>query len=142
MKKLGQWALTIFMYMLLYTGAEEALWPMIAHFRHMDWHPPAWLDIVMSSFLFPLLVAFLLAGTLRQRSPGSFPWPLLFAPLVLMAMTKYMADAFYPPFWTEFSSLLIASGAQGISACLGWFLHDSLVGRRPRTNDELPAVTA
>jgi hypothetical protein len=34
------WLLVIAVYTLLYMGANEGLWPMIAHYRHTDWQVP------------------------------------------------------------------------------------------------------
>ena len=107
------------MYILVYTGANQVFWPMVSHFHHTDWQVPGVVDGAVSSVLFPLLTAYLLAATLRERSS---PWPFLFAPLLAMLVTKYVTDSFYPPFWSESLSLVAAGAIQGVSAWAGWFL--------------------
>lgn len=126
MKIVAQWALAILMYMLMYTGAEEGLWPMVAHFHHHDWQMPNAIEMIVGAVLLPFTVALLLTATSRLRLS---PWPFLMAPLLLTTLSKYLADAFYPPFWTEVSEDLIVGGIQGTSACAGWFLYDRLSRR-------------
>jgi len=128
-KTASQWILTIFVYVLLYTGANEALWPLLAHFHHNDWHMPGIVDGAISSVLFPLFLAYLLAATSRRQLLGSSPWPFLIAPVILMAATKYVADAFYPPLWKEFLSLLVGGTVQGLCAWAGWFLYQRWANR-------------
>jgi len=123
MKKMGQWALTVFIYTLLYEGANDGLWPMIEHFQHHDWQMPGMVDGAISSVLLPFLAAYLLASTSRQQVLGSSPWPFLLAPFMLLVSAKYLADAFYPPFWSEFLSDAGVGAIQGASAMAGWFLH-------------------
>lgn len=127
MTSLGQWALVTVMYILLYTGANEGLWPLVAHFRHHDGHVPNLVDIGISSVLFPLLIGYLLAATLRWRPSA---WCFLLAPALLMVAAKYMSDALYPPFWSEFLSLLAAGAIQGVSAWTGWFLYQRWAFRK------------
>jgi hypothetical protein len=127
MKTAGQWALATVMYILLYAGAEEGIWPLVSHFHHHDSQMPNILERVVGAFLLPLVIAFLFAATSRLRLS---PWPFLFAPFLLIVLNKYLADAFYPPFWTEFSSLLMAGGIQGASAWTGWFLYQRCALRK------------
>jgi hypothetical protein len=134
----GQWALAAAMYMLLYSGANDVLWPLLGHFHHVDWHVPALVDGAISSVLLPSLIAFLLTATLRVHPS---PWPFLIAPVLLMAAMKYAGDAFYPPYRSEFLSLLVAGAIQGASAWSGWFLHTRMSRREQRVDrgDELHA---
>lgn len=120
-KQIGeQWGLAAGMYILLYAGANDVLWPLIGHFHHVDWQMPALLDGAVSSVLLPCLIAYLLTATLRERPS---PWPFLIAPVVLMAGMKYARDAFYPPYRQELLSLLAAGAIQGATAWAGWFLY-------------------
>jgi hypothetical protein len=128
MKTLKRWALAITMYALLYVGADRGLWPMIAHFRHSDWQAPNWVDAGISSFLIPLGVACLLVAAMRRELQESFPWPLMVAPLLVMSLTKYAGDAFYPPYSTELLALAAAGAAQAASVWAGWFLSRRLSG--------------
>jgi len=118
-----RWILVIVIYVLLYLGADTGLWPMIGHFHHHDMKMPGFLDAVLSSVVLPLLLAIFLASIAREDFLGKSGWPLLFAPLVLSLISKYLADAFYPPFWSEFLSILGASAIQGVSAIAGWFIY-------------------
>ena len=129
MKTLGRGVLAILIYVLVYIGADRGLWPLIAHFRHPDWQLPNWMDIGVSSVLIPMSVAFLLAAALRDELQESFPWPLLLAPFMLLSLTKYAGDAFYPPYATEVLTLLLAGAAQAVSVWVGWFLWRLLSGR-------------
>jgi len=129
MKTLGHWVLAILIYVLVYIGADRGLWPLIAHFRHPDWQLPNWMDIGVSSLLIPLSVTFLLAAALRDELQESFPWPLLLAPFMLLSLTKYAGDAFYPPYSTEVLTLLAAGAAQAVSVWVGWLLWRQLSGR-------------
>jgi hypothetical protein len=122
-KRVGQAALLTMMYVLLYLGANDGLWPLFAHFHHHDWQIPALVNGAISSVILPLLVAYLLAAIQRRGGLVSFPWVLIFAPSALLLFAKYAADALYPPFWTEASSLLLVGGIQGVSAVAGWFLY-------------------
>lgn len=129
MKTLGRGVLAILIYALIYIGADRGLWPLIAHFRHSDWQLPNWIDMGVSSFLIPLSVAFLLTAALRDELQGSFPWSLLVAPFMLLSLTKYAGDAFYPPYATEVVTLIAAGAAQAVSIWVGWFLWRQLRGR-------------
>src|SRR5436309_3795892 len=111
LKVSGKWAWQAVMYILMYTGVNQFFWPMVAHFRHNDWQVPGMLDAALSSVVFPFLLAYFLATTLRERSS---PWPFLVAPLLAMVVTKYVTDSFYPPFWSESLSLLGAGAVQGV----------------------------
>lgn len=108
------------MYILIYAGANDVLWPLICHFHHPDWQVPALLDGAISSVLLPCLIAYLLTATLRKQPS---PWPFLIAPVLLMAGIKYAEDAFYPPYLHEVVSLLAAGAIQGATAWAGWFLY-------------------
>jgi hypothetical protein len=130
MKTIGRWVLVIVIYILLYAGADQGVWPLIANFRHHDWQMPKWLDMGVSSLLLPMVIACLIACTLRRDLQEHFPWPLLLAPFVLMTLTKYMGDAFYTPYSTEFLTLLAAGIAQATSVWVGWFLWHQLTRER------------
>lgn len=127
----GRWGLTAGMYILLYAGANNVLWPLIGHFHHVDWQVPALLDGAVSSVLLPFLIAYLLTATLRERQS---PWPFLIAPLLLMAGAKYAEDAFYPPYRSEILSLLVAGATQGVAALAGWFLYTRWTRGHSKTN--------
>ena len=128
MKIARRWMLLFLLYALLDLGAHEGLWPMLMHFRHMDWQVPNWVDGLVNWFLIPLGVASLLAISLRGELKESRPWPLLIAPLLLMILTKYVGDAFYPPFTTEVLTLLVAGFAQALVVWCGWYLGFRLGG--------------
>jgi hypothetical protein len=147
MKTIARWVLVIVIYMLLYIGADQGLWPLLRHFRHHDWQVPNWVDMGVSSGFLPFAIACLLASALRRELQESFPWPLLVAPLALMTLTKYIGDAFYPPYATEFLTLFAASIAQAVSVYAGWFLwhrfsghgiHPYRAPRLPKNQHSIP----
>ena len=135
--------LLIVIYALLYAGADRGLWPMIMHFHHNDWQAPNWVDMGVSSLLIPLTLACLLGAILRRELQESHPWPLLLAPFVVMTLTKYVGDAFYPPYTTELLTLLAAGAGQAASVWVGWYLWHRLSGNEyasaPRTEAPRPA---
>jgi len=121
MKVLAVWLIVIGIYLLLYEGLREGLWPMIANFRHMDWRIPALVDGFMGSVVIPLIVGCLIAGALRQRLSGS-PWPVLLAPVIMIVVLGYTSDSFYPPWWNEALARLASGAVQGVFAWAGWFI--------------------
>jgi uncharacterized membrane protein AbrB (regulator of aidB expression) len=127
----GRWILVIVVYMLLYTGVEEGLWPVITNFHHMDWKVPGVVDGIVGSVLAPFVAGILIGGTLRQEFSGS-PWPVLMAPLVVIAVLGYASSSFYPPWWNEALARLAGGAVQGAFAWCGWFLYRRLSGRRSR----------
>lgn len=140
MKTTWQWVLTIVVYMLLYSGANDIILPALEHFHHNEWRMPSVIDGPISSGLLPLALAYLIAAISRRDSVGSSPWPFLFAPVILIAGAKYMAEAFYPPFLDEFLATAAVGGIQGLCACGGWFLYKLWSGRkgvRSKMNVEL-----
>jgi hypothetical protein len=120
MKTAREVLLAIVGYGLLYLGANDGLWPRVAHFHHHEWQPSALLDGAISSVLLPFLIAGLLSAICRRRTLGAFGWSLVAAPLALLLVMKYVVDALYAPFWTESLSLLVVGAIQGASAFAGW----------------------
>ena len=59
---------------------------------------------------------------LRRKLQEFLPGPLLQAPFVLMTLTKYVGDAFYPAYSTELLTLIAAGLAQATSVWARWFL--------------------
>lgn len=116
-------------YALMYLGANDGLWPLIAHFHHHDSQIPAIADSAISSVVLPLVVAYMLAALRRSDKSGYFPVALLLIPMTLLLLGKYLADALYPPWWSQASSILLAGAVQGISALAGWFLYGYLKGK-------------
>ena len=98
MKGVGRWTLLIALYALSDLGSHEGVWPMLMHFRHTDWQVPDWIDGVVNWIAIPFGVAFLLTVSVSNELKKSLPWPLLLAPFVLMTLSKYVRDAFYPPY--------------------------------------------
>lgn len=94
---------------------------MIAHFRHMDWKVPAFVEVVVSSVLGPFIVGCLIGGALRRHLAES-PWPVLFAPLIMIVLLGYTSDSFYPPWWNEVLARLGGGLVQGVFVWAGWFL--------------------
>jgi len=143
MKAVGRWTLLIALYALLDLGLHEGLWPMLMHFRHIDWQVPSWMDGVVNWIVIPFSVTCLLAVSVRGDLKESLPWPLLPAPFVLMILTKYVGDAFYPPYATEFLTLVAGGAAQAVSVWAGWYLWHRLEGNAftsaPRTDVPRPA---
>ena len=125
MKMAGLWVLVIAMYMILYRGIEEGLWPMIAHFRHIDRRIPEVMDGVVGSVLGPFIVGCLFVGTLRRQLADS-PWPILIAPSAVVAVLGYTSDSFYPPWRTELLTRLAGGAIQGACMWAGWFVYRRL----------------
>jgi hypothetical protein len=122
MKKYLMHLLMMLIYSTVYLGVNDVLWPWLAHFHHHEWRVPAFIDGTISSVGLPFLIAWLLAGAFRRIIVGKTEWLLLITPFCILVIAKYLADAFYPPFLTEFSSLLIVGLIQGLSAFAGWFV--------------------
>jgi len=139
LKILGAWAVVILVYVLLYNGVTEGLWPMIAHFRHMDWRVPEILDGIIGSAFAPFIAGFLICGTLRREL--SSPWPVCIAPLLLILLLGYTSNSFYPPWWREALVRLAGGALQGVFAWVGWFLYKrwSHHSRTNPDNDDLDA---
>ena len=114
------------LYILLYVGAEQGLWPLVAHFHHRDAGIPLWIDIAVNSLLIPVLIGALLRAAIPEHRAAGFPWGMLLGPLILMGATKYAADAFYPPFLIEVLTMLGASAIQACAIGLGWYVASQL----------------
>lgn len=136
-RTVGAWALVVVVYVLLYMGLTEGLWPMIAHFRHMDWKFPEAVDGIIGSVLGPFIVGCVIGGALRSEL--SSPWPVLMAPLLLIVALGYSSDSFYSPWWSECLARLAGGAVQGAFAWVGWFLYMRLSRSKSGadTGDEL-----
>jgi hypothetical protein len=139
MKAVERWILLIALYALLDLGAHEGLWPMLMHFRHGDWQVPSLLDGIVNWVLIPSGLACLLTVSVRRELQESLPWPLLLAPFVLATLTKYVGDAFYPPYATEFLTLLVAGVAEAVSVWAGWYVWHRLSGSGPTLSPKAEA---
>lgn len=139
----GNWLIIAVLYLLLYEGLENGLWPMIAHFRHMDWKVPALVDVLVSSLLGPFIVGCLIGGALRRQLTES-PLPLLFAPLIMIVLLGFTSDSFYPPWWTEALTRFGGGVLQGAFAWAGWFLCRRIIGgqRQSTPRTEIPRPSA
>jgi uncharacterized membrane protein AbrB (regulator of aidB expression) len=126
----GAWALVIVVYMLLYMGMTDGLWPTLAHFRHMDWKVPEAMDGIIGSVACPFIAGCIVGGALRREL--SSPWPVLIAPLLLIVALGYASDSFYSPWWSEGLARLASGAVQGTFAWVGWFLYTRLSRRKSR----------
>jgi hypothetical protein len=128
LKGVALWLAVVALYLLIYQRLESGLWSMITNFRHMDWRVPALLDTVTGSFLFPFITGCLIAGALRKPFAES-PWPVLFAPLIMVVLLGYTSESFYPPWWTEALTRLVSGLVQGTFAWAGWYLWRRITAR-------------
>lgn len=136
LRVLALWAFVAALYLLLEQGWENGLWPMIADFRHMYWDAPAWIG-VLESVLGPFIIGCFIAGALRRQLAES-PWPIIFAPVIMIVLLGYTSDSFYPPWWKETLYRLISGLFEGAFAWAGWFSWRWIIrkrdGRRPVLN--------
>ena len=109
------------LYVLLYSGLTDGIWPTIENFRHTDWKFPAFFDGVVKSILAPLISG-CLVGTVLRRTPR-MGWLVLSAPVMFIAILGFATDSLTPPWWAEALSRLLAGLVQGGFAWLGWFLR-------------------
>jgi hypothetical protein len=130
MKTFWQWVLTILLYGLLYMGATDGS-VMIMHFHHNDHRMPIGIGVGVNGIVIPFGIGFLIAACLRRELLGS-AWPLVFAPALLSATSRYAMNEFYPPYSKEALSLLGTGVMQGVSAFLGWFLYRRFSGMRTK----------
>jgi hypothetical protein len=112
--------LVFVVYVLLYAGLTDSIWPAIANFRHMDWKIPPFYDGIIKSVVAPLISG-CLVGTMLRR-PSSKGWIVLAAPVVFIALLGIASDSLNPPWWSESLSRLLGGLVQGVFAWLGWLL--------------------
>jgi hypothetical protein len=124
---ISAWTVSGVMYILLYEGANDGIWPIVGHFHHSDMHLPQVADGVISSLVLPFAAGYLLASTSRLKVS---PWALLITPTLFLLFAKYMADAFFPPMSSEITSDLLVGTIQGVCAAGGWLLDRKMRAER------------
>lgn len=127
LKIAGRWLLTIALFSLLYMGATDLL-SMAVHIHHNDQQLPQALAMVLYSVVLPAGVGYLIAFCVRNQLLGSV-LPLLVGPFLLLVLTGYLRDSFYPPYRDELLVLLGSGAIQGVSATAGYLLCRRLTAR-------------
>ena len=116
----SHWLLVFVVFVLLYSGLTDSIWPIIIDFRHSGWNVPAACDTVAKMILAPLIAGGLIGISLRRELSSA--WMMLVNPIVYVFLLGIASDSFYPPWRAESLSRLFSGLVLGIFAWLGWFL--------------------
>lgn len=116
----SHWLLVFVVYVLLYSGMVDSVWPIIKDFRHSGWSVPAAVDTVAKTILAPLFAGGLIALSLRKNLSNA--WMMFTNPIIYFVLLGIASDSFYPPWWVESLSRLMGGMVVGVFTWLGWFL--------------------
>lgn len=118
--ELSHWPLVFVVYVLLYSGMVDSIWPIIIDFRHSGWVVPTAFDTGVKTMLAPFIAGGLIGVSLRKELSSA--WMMLVNQVVFSALLGIASDSFYPPWWAESISRISSGLVYGIFAWLGWFL--------------------
>src|SRR3954470_11385086 len=97
-------ALAFLLYLLVYVGLDEAVWPLLWHYKHVDALLPRIIGIGIHEAVFPFATGLLLAVALKEKFLRVI-WPVAAAPLpslsprLSLRMVGIARSGFKPELW-------------------------------------------
>jgi hypothetical protein len=118
-------SIAIFVYVVCHFGLMD-LRDKILHFQHVGLRTSTLTSVLITGFLFPLLLGFICGSFLKPRSLVNY-WPIIVAPFVTLALRIIVDDVFSNWILQNLLSLILATTGTVLVSLLGSWVYAKFV---------------